>query len=176
MFSYLLSFCRYSYPSTSGLFNCSKSCEIIQILSFRSFDDIGGNYWNVTKDCLNPSIIGGPCTGGNWYADYTGIDLDGDWIGDTSDYSVSGAGGSIDYEPLTYLNASNITTCITVDVDGVNLSLGANLYGNKSDTACITVNASNVSINCSTYYIQGIYSGPTKAIWVAFSRRLFPRA
>ncbi|MDH7592762.1 MAG: NosD domain-containing protein [Methanomicrobiales archaeon] len=60
------------------------------------------NRWNITRT-PGVSIIGGPYLGGNYWHDYSGMDLDGDGLGDTMlPYNASGqigAGG--DYRPLT---------------------------------------------------------------------------
>jgi parallel beta-helix repeat protein len=63
----------------------------------------GNNKWNITKT-LGTNIIGGPFLGGNYWHDYTGMDIiGGDGLGDTEiPYNSSGKirnGG--DYLPLT---------------------------------------------------------------------------
>ena len=62
------------------------------------------NHWNTTKNCSVNSIIEGPCIGGNYFNDYTGIDTNGDGIGETP-YSISG-GTNKDYLPLMFSNTA----------------------------------------------------------------------
>jgi len=68
------------------------------------------NYFNVSKDCLEPNIMGGPCIGGNYWTNSSETehsdlcsDTDGDGICD-SDYELdeSQYTWGFDYEPLTY--------------------------------------------------------------------------
>ncbi len=42
----------------------------------------GDNIWNISK-ISGVNIIGGPYLGGNYWGDYTGVDVDGDGLGDT---------------------------------------------------------------------------------------------
>ncbi len=59
--------------------------------------DNGNNRWNITKT-PGINIIGGSYLGGNYWSDYTGVDLDGDGIGDKP-YDIPG-GNNEDRYPL----------------------------------------------------------------------------
>ncbi len=87
--------------------------------------DDGADSWNKTEDCSNRNIVGGSCTGGNWYSDYAGVCTDGSGIGNTT-YPVPG-GPSVDYLPLTNrgsLNATalNVTTSPAGTLDASTVS------------------------------------------------------
>jgi len=57
------------------------------------------NDYNTTKDCNTPNIIGGQCTGGNYWDTYPGYDSDEDGIG-SSTFPVADGNG-VDYLPLS---------------------------------------------------------------------------
>ena len=68
-------------------------------------DDDGYNTWNIIKT-TGTNIIGGPYLGGNYWADYTGDDLNGDGLGERPYYSPNvvyssdGIAHGADYLPL----------------------------------------------------------------------------
>ncbi|MGC8899812.1 MAG: NosD domain-containing protein, partial [Candidatus Micrarchaeia archaeon] len=137
----------------NNIFNASAGQGVVY--------DSGSNYWNTSYSCSTPNIIGGQCIGGNFYSNYTGADdgsgatyphnIAGDGIGDNPhDYDIYG-GSNVDYLPLT----NKPTLCFYADTPNTVYTLTRNLYGNKSDRICITVNASNITIDCNGYNITG---------------------
>ncbi|MDD5339898.1 MAG: NosD domain-containing protein [Candidatus ainarchaeum sp.] len=92
------------YDNSYQIFLDATSGNLMYNNNFTAFTgqfvaiDNGANYWNRTLVCT-PSIIGGNCTGGNFYSDYAGYTYDGSGIGDTF-YLV---GNTADYLPLTTL-------------------------------------------------------------------------
>jgi|GEM_PF-2498118 len=58
------------------------------------------NFWNASLDCNRKNILGGRCTGGNYYSNNTNRDTDDDSIINTN-YLVPGTGGIYDFLPLS---------------------------------------------------------------------------
>ena len=131
-----------------------------------AFDDSSNN-WNISEMCGATNILGGNCTGGNFWEDYIYSDANFDGFGDV-EYNISG-GNSKDYLPLIDIPIiscgvinSNVTIppgqiitagvgedCFTLNASNIVIEgNGATLLGNTNSNTGITgTNVSNITIN-----------------------------
>jgi len=137
------------------LYNSNNSLIYDNYFSTYYSDDIAyirsANDMNITKSS-GTNIIGGAYIGGNYWSDYSGIDLNGDSLGDSSHELT---GGAIDYYPLIIPPTCDLTCsnsdCITNnDTEGINFCLGANVPGN------ITFSGAGQTLHCYGYNVSGL--------------------
>ena len=117
------------------------------------------NHFNISKTCSDSfvNIIGGNCTGGNFYSDYTGWDTSPDGVGDTQTPHNSTANihrSEGDHLPLTsfkQISCGNITADLTLPQSFTE--------GTNTNDACFTVTTDNITLDCQGYNINGNSSG-----------------
>jgi len=117
-----------------------------------------GNAWNTTLDCGTPNIVGGNCTGGNYWANPSGTgfsqtcaDADSDGICDSSfNYDCS----NIDSLPLSTVggaqNATPGLSCSAAITE--NITLDSNL---TCTSTAINICTDDVTVDCNGYTIAG---------------------
>ena len=91
---------------------------------------------------------------GNYYGDYTGVDTDGDYIGNGQDYGIGGDGFNRDQKPKTKIfifNDKNINTFATL-TKAVESSTASMTIAVPADTP----NAGTQTLNESGYYYDNI--------------------
>ncbi len=138
--------------------------------NFVNADDFDFNSWNTSRT-LGTNIINRTYIGGNFWDDYSGVDLDGDYIGDTL---IPHDGGFIDnpgdYLPLINPSISNIqsssvtgiSAVITWDTNVLSDSLvkfgasSGNYISNQSNTSSVSTHnivLTGLSTNTTYYYV-----------------------
>ena len=166
------------YPSQNNIFNNTQNIKYAS-----GAPSI--NYFNTTLDCSNLNIIGGSCTGGNFWTDSDGNfsdtcqDTNGNGICDSS-YTL--ASDNIDYYPLSatptyiYLESPSDKAINTTDrtpdfafntSDSYSETFSCELFINRTDTGTGTptgygmntsvLNNTSTAITANTSLVDGTY-------------------
>jgi len=90
----------YSTRCEVDNFCCKKMKQVFNEKYKMSFDDGSGNHWNSSGNETLNYVSSGE---GNYWSDYSGIDNDGDGIGDTS-YQIPGIANAEDSYPVMVPN------------------------------------------------------------------------
>ena len=146
--------------SAYGIYLTSSSSNNIYNNFFNNTNNINvdtnANNWNTTFNCSATNIIGGPCLGGNFWANlsdnqgFSQICTDGNSDG-ICDRNYTLISGNIDLLPLTIKGGIGNCTNITQSGDYVLI----NNIMNSAEAKCININASNVTLDCQGHIIDG---------------------
>ncbi|MBD3303690.1 hypothetical protein GF343_00965 [Candidatus Woesearchaeota archaeon] len=120
------------------------------------------NAWNITKTA-GTNIIGGPFLGGNFWALYTGVDLNGDGLGDTNlpwKGLTNGIANGGDFHPLTFIYVKDIQCEFNNSGSFVSCS-----------NATFFANITQVRVNCTS--LNGIVSNATFNLTNLFDSKTF---
>jgi len=128
--------------------------------TYPAYHDAHSNIsWNTTLNCSNTNILGGNCTGGNYWGSYDGWDVDLDGVGETLlPFNGSDTGAFGDMLPLTEVGEiscggteQNVTMNVTLNQDiTVNLT---------DDETCFNLQTPAITFDCSGYSLIGNGTG-----------------
>jgi len=162
-----------SSNSFSGIYLYASPSNLIYNNLFNNSPDVtvdSQNFWNTTLDCGTTNIVGGPCIGGNYYAQPDG----NGWSENSSECNANSSGictspyiidgSNVDELPLANPpQPTELSGCGPISSPGYYYLTS----GVSNDSTCFNITANHVTLDCNGSAIIGNGTGNGVGIYLS---------